>query len=110
MEFWLIMIAFIVMGGSCSLAGTWWDRKNKKGMSKMFNLVYKSVVVECSTGVEDLAKAIEKKSEEMLNKGYKLVTMSMVGTDKIIAITQQSRMRISFKQICRVRFETTGSK
>lgn len=33
----------------------------------MFNLVYKSVVVECSTGVEDLAKAIEKKSEEMLN-------------------------------------------
>ncbi len=37
----------------------------------MFNLVYKSVVVECSTGVEDLAKAIEKKSEEMLNKGYR---------------------------------------
>lgn len=30
MEFWLIMIVFIVMGGSCSLAGTWWDRKNKK--------------------------------------------------------------------------------
>ena len=29
-EFWLIMIGFIVMGGSCSLAGTWWDRKNKK--------------------------------------------------------------------------------
>ena len=29
MEFWLIMIAFIVMGGSCSLAGTWWDRNNK---------------------------------------------------------------------------------
>lgn len=30
MEFWLIMIVFIVMGGSCSLAGTWWDRKNKE--------------------------------------------------------------------------------
>ena len=29
-QFWLIMIGFIVMGGSCSLAGTWWDRKNKK--------------------------------------------------------------------------------
>ena len=28
----------------------------------------KSVVVECSTGVEDLAKAIEKKSEEMLKQ------------------------------------------
>lgn len=24
MEFWLIMIAFIVMGGSCSLAGAWY--------------------------------------------------------------------------------------
>ena len=47
----------------------------------MFNLVYKSVVVECSTGVEDLAKA-----EEMLNKGYKLVTMSMVGTNKAILV------------------------
>ena len=33
MEFWLIMIGFIVMGGSCSLAGTWWDRKNKKEAS-----------------------------------------------------------------------------
>ena len=52
----------------------------------MFNLVYKSVVVECSTVVEDLAKAIQKKSEEMLNKGYKLVTMSMVGTDKAILV------------------------
>lgn len=30
MEFWLIMIAFIAMGGTCSLAGTWWDRKKKR--------------------------------------------------------------------------------
>lgn len=30
MEFWIIMIAFIAMGGTCSLAGTWWDRKKKK--------------------------------------------------------------------------------
>ena len=30
----------------------------------MFNLVYKSVVVECSTGVEDLAKAIEAQEYE----------------------------------------------
>ena len=34
MEFWLIMIAFIVMGGSCSLAGTWWYRKKKKEEKK----------------------------------------------------------------------------
>lgn len=52
----------------------------------MFNLVYKSVVVACSTGVEDLAKAIEKKAEEMLNKGYNLVTMSTVGTEQAILI------------------------
>ncbi len=52
----------------------------------MLNLVYKSVVVECSTGAEDMAKAIEKKAEEMLNKAYKLVTMSMVGTDKAILV------------------------
>jgi len=30
MEFWIIMIAFIAMGGTCSLAGTWWDRKKKE--------------------------------------------------------------------------------
>ena len=52
----------------------------------MPNLFYKTVVVECSTGVEDLAKAIEKKAEEMMNKAYKLVTMSMVGTDKAILV------------------------
>lgn len=32
-------------------------------------MFYKSVVVECSTGTEDLAKAIEKKAEEMMKKG-----------------------------------------
>ena len=31
-------------------------------------MFYKSVVVECSTGTEDLAKAIEKKAEEMMKK------------------------------------------
>ena len=30
MEFWIIMIVFVAMGGTCSLAGTWWDRKKKK--------------------------------------------------------------------------------
>lgn len=29
MEFWIIFIVFICLGGSCSLAGTWWS-KNKK--------------------------------------------------------------------------------
>lgn len=61
-------------------------KKSRKVAAKMINLVYKSVVVECSTGVEDLAKAIEKQAEEMLNKGYKLVTMSTVGADKAILV------------------------
>ena len=33
MEFWIIMIGFICMGGGCSLAGTWWS-KNKKDKTK----------------------------------------------------------------------------
>lgn len=50
-------------------------------------MFYKSVVVECSTGTEDLAKAIEKKAEEMMKKAtYKLAAMSTVGTDQAILI------------------------
>ena len=50
-------------------------------------MFYKSVVVACDTGVEDLAKAIEQKAEEMMKKKtYRLVTMSMVGTDKAILV------------------------
>lgn len=45
MEFWLIMIAFIVMGGSCSLAGTWWDRKNKKGLPYSASLRYRYIEI-----------------------------------------------------------------
>lgn len=43
MEFWLIMIGFIVMGGSCSLAGTWWDRKNKKKEIKIVNSIFSKI-------------------------------------------------------------------
>ena len=27
MEFWIIMIVLIAIGGTCSLEGTWWDKK-----------------------------------------------------------------------------------
>lgn len=30
MEFWLILLFFVTMGGSCSLAGTWWSKDKKK--------------------------------------------------------------------------------
>lgn len=29
MEFWIIMIFFVCIGGSCSLTGTWWNNKKK---------------------------------------------------------------------------------
>lgn len=50
------------------------------------SLSHKAVVVECSAGTEDLAKEIEKKADEMLNKGYQLITMSMVGTTQAILV------------------------
>lgn len=33
LEFWIICGGLILLGGSCSLAGTWWDKnkKDKKG-------------------------------------------------------------------------------
>ncbi len=30
MEFWIIMFVFLALGGTCSLKGTWWDRKKKE--------------------------------------------------------------------------------
>lgn len=50
------------------------------------SLIYKSVVVECATGAEDMAKAIESKAETMLNKGYTLVTMTMAEEGKAILV------------------------
>ncbi len=34
MEFWIMMLVLVGMGGSCSLAGTWWERKKKKEEKK----------------------------------------------------------------------------
>ena len=50
MEFWLIMIGFIVMGGSCSLAGTWWDRKNKKD-KKNGRICLSFIISNCQNSV-----------------------------------------------------------
>lgn len=30
MEFWIIMIGFICIGGSCALTGTWWNKNNEE--------------------------------------------------------------------------------
>ena len=34
MEFWIIFIGLICMGGSCSITGTWWSKKKKEEKSK----------------------------------------------------------------------------
>ena len=52
------------------------------------SLFHKAVVVECSSGTEDLAKEIEKKAEEMLKKGYQLITMSTVRTTQASLLIQ----------------------
>lgn len=71
----------------CSIAALITPSIHHKYSQEVHLMFYKSVVVECSTGIEDLAKAIEKKAEEMLKKGtYKLVAMSTVGTDQAILV------------------------
>ncbi len=48
--------------------------------------MYKTEVIEYSPKAEDMAKKIEEKSNEMLNEGYELVTMSITGTAKAILV------------------------
>ena len=54
---------------------------------KWYTTVLSTITVESTEGLEDLAKKIEEASEEMLKKHtFKLVTFSMVGTDKAILV------------------------
>lgn len=56
-------------------------------LSELNKKWYTTVIVESTEGLEDLAKKIEEASEEMLKKHtFKLVTFSMVGTDKAILV------------------------
>ena len=48
--------------------------------------MYKTEIIEYSPKAEDMAKKIEEKSNEMLNEGYELVTMSITGTAKAILV------------------------
>ena len=46
MEFWLIMIGFIVMGGSCSLAGTCGIENKKIKKKKRNNKIYTLLLIK----------------------------------------------------------------
>ena len=48
--------------------------------------MYKTVIIEYSPKADNMAQKIEEKANEMLQKGYELVTMSITGTAKAILI------------------------
>ena len=48
--------------------------------------MYRTVVIDYSPKAEIMADKIEKKANEMLLEGYRLVTMSVTGTAKAILV------------------------
>lgn len=48
--------------------------------------MYKAVVIEYSPKADNMAQKIEEKANEMLPKGYELITMSITGTAKAILV------------------------
>ena len=48
--------------------------------------MYKTVVIEYSPKADDMAKKIEEKANEMLQKGFELVTLSITGSAKAILV------------------------
>lgn len=51
--------------------------------------MYKTVVIEYSPKADDMAKKIEEKANEMLQEGFKLVTLSITGSAKAILVFKQ---------------------
>ena len=51
--------------------------------------MYKNVVIEYSPKADDMAKKIEEKANEMLQKGFELVTVSITGSAKAILVFKQ---------------------
>lgn len=48
--------------------------------------MYKTVVIEYSPKADDMAKKIEEKANEMLQKGFELVTVSITVSAKAILV------------------------
>ena len=51
--------------------------------------MYKTVVIEYSPKADDMAKKIEEKANEMFQKGFELVTVSITGSAKAILVFKQ---------------------
>lgn len=48
--------------------------------------MYKTIVIEYSPKADDMALKVEEKANEMLQTGYKLITMSITGSAKAILV------------------------
>ena len=48
--------------------------------------MYKTVVIEYSPKADDMAKKVEEKANEMLQEGFKLITVSITGSAKAILV------------------------
>lgn len=48
--------------------------------------MYKTIVIEYSPKADDMAKKIEEKANEMLQEGFKLITVSITGSAKAILV------------------------
>ena len=56
--------------------------------------MYKTVVIEYSPKADIMAKKVEEKSNEMLEAGYELVTMSITNSAKAILVFKKIKKRI----------------
>ncbi|MBM6807829.1 hypothetical protein [Faecalicoccus pleomorphus] len=48
--------------------------------------MYKTIVIEYSPKADDMALKVEEKANEMLQTGYKVITMSITGSAKAILV------------------------
>ena len=63
--------------------------KNEKSSllnGKRESAMYKTIVIEYSPKADDMALKVEEKANEMLQTGYKLITMSITGSAKAILV------------------------
>lgn len=48
--------------------------------------MYKTIVIEYSPKTDEMALKVEEKANEMLQTGYRLITMSVTGSAKAILV------------------------
>lgn len=56
--------------------------------------MYKTVIIEYSPKTDTMAKKVEKKSNEMIENGYELVTMSTTNSAKAILVFKKNLKKI----------------